>query len=218
MNPAVFKERLTRYYRKHGVTGFLKHAVDKLAEKLFQAPEVIYAVDLPQLTAPRHELPDSWSLAERKAQAEMTAAEIDALYEQLGQLEMNAHMKERFGKGASLWLLGIDGSAVGMVWSESAPTLWPHCMALGPHDLHLFDNVVFEAFRGQGINPVLIETVLQELKRQGFSRLYIETNWRNIPERRSIRKTSFQPLGVASVQRRGGKIIAAWDTTRNPDS
>jgi len=115
-------------------------------------------------------------------------------------------------------LISVDTDTAGMIWTELGGTAGPSCVPLSQSDLHLYDNCVFESFRGKGLNPVLLEFVLAMLKGRGYGRAYITTNWRNLPQRRSIDKTSLKALGVASSRRFLGRTVVVWNPKYDPQS
>ncbi len=218
MRPAIAWERLLRNYRTRGLAGCMSRVAQKVATNLSPRPDVVYFVDLAQLGAPRHPLPDDWTIKERRSEEEITETEIETLYTQLGRHIVDTHIRERFGKGDSLWLISVDTDTAGMIWTELGGTAGPSCVPLSQSDLHLYDNCVFESFRGKGLNPVLLEFVLAMLKGRGYGRAYITTNWRNLPQRRSIDKTSLKALGVASSRRFLGRTVVVWNPKYDPQS
>ena len=83
------------------------------------------------------------------------------------------NMKERFGLGASLWLIKSRDKLAGYGWTLQGGTVEPHYFSLGQDDVHLFDFHVFPQYRGQGMNPFLVTSILSNLgKRRGRACVY----------------------------------------------
>jgi len=76
-------------------------------------------------------------------------------------------MKERFGLGASLWLIKSRDKLAGYGWTLRGGTVEPHYFPLGQDDVHLFDFHVFPHYRGQGMNPFLVIHILRSLAAEG---------------------------------------------------
>lgn len=216
MNLDIWYERVVRYYQKHGAVGVFKRFFQKIMEILSPRPDVVYYVDLLHLDSPKHDLPSDWRIVERKSREEMSEQEVETLCSQLGRKAILKHLKERFEMGSSLWLAYVGNQLAGMIWSEVGSTMNPYYLLLAPKDVHLYDNYVFEHFRGKGINPILVETVIWLLKKQEFWRVYGETKWRNVSERRSLSKTSFAILGTASTRWFLKKMLVVWHLGYDP--
>lgn len=158
-------------------------------------------------------MPQNFAVECRKNFGEILKDEIETLIHYGGERIIRYELKNRFGKGAYLWLMKVDRKAVGMVWTIRQKTLKPYYWPLTPNDVHLFDNEVFRDYRGQGINPFLINYVVFELKQKGFVRAFIETNEINKPEIRSLSKTFFAELGRAKRLHLPGQNITIWSKT-----
>ena len=65
------------------------------------------------------------------------------------------NIKERFDKGASLWLIKFEDRLAGYGWTLQGRTIEPHYFPLGQDDVHLFDFHVFPKYRGRGLTLFL---------------------------------------------------------------
>ena len=113
----------------------------------------------------------------------------------------NFNLDERFSKGATLWCIIYNNLLSGFVWSIPQFPLEKYFLPLTEKDIHLFDNEIFEDYRGKGINKFLIHHVLYELKNMGYQRAYIETAVWNTPEMRSLAKTPFKRLAIVKKKK-----------------
>lgn len=182
----------------------------KCWQKIFIKPDVIYFCDLPSLARFTYELPESCRVLERSQMDSITDKEMTALCEYIDPKMLRYQLRERFLLGATVWLLKKEENCIGMVWTITGKTVEPFYYLIGKNDIHFFNNEIFQPYRGQGFNPGLIEHVLFEMKKRNGIRAYIETNQRNVPEQRSLSKTSFQVLGKAIKLNLGNKCFTLW--------
>ncbi|MHC4749394.1 MAG: GNAT family N-acetyltransferase [Planctomycetota bacterium] len=210
MNRSFLLNRFVRYYRLNGATGTIWKALDKIKELLFRKPEILFFVDLVTRDGNGYVLPDNFTIQCLRSADEIPSQDLDTLFERLGEKIIRYDITERFGKGALLWLVKVDGTLAGYIWSINGGTVRPHYFSLTDKDVHLFDNYVLKEFRGQGINPKLINYVLDELQREGLIRVYIETNIANTSEIRSLAKTDFKEFGVARKSYAGARSFVIW--------
>lgn len=183
-----------------------------LRDLVFSKPDFIYFADLPLLEFPRAQLQEACYVVERRDEGSMLPSELEALNSYIGSQLIFFQLKERFSKGASLWLLKTKDDCIGMVWTIVGATIEPYYYFIGRRDVHFFNNEVFMPYRGKGFNPGLIEHILFSLKERGALRAYLETNQRNIKEQRSLQKTSFQKMGLAKKKNYMGKHHTIWTT------
>ncbi len=202
--------RLIRYYRRNGVTRTIWEVLKKIKKALFTKPEILYFVDLVTRQRKAHTLPDNFTIQCFRSEEEISSQDLNILFEHIGEKIVRYDVKERFGKGALLWLMKVDGTLAGYIWSISGRTIRPHYFPLTDKDVSLFDNYIFEECRGQGINPQLINYVLDELQSEGLIRVFIETNKTNSSEIRSLAKTDFKIFGVARKYHAGKRRFVIW--------
>jgi len=206
--------RFIRYYRRRGVGSTIRRAFEKTGELLSQKPEILLFVDLVTRGRKRCILPDNFTIDCLGSKEEISRQDLNALFEHVGEKIVSYHMKERFRKGACLWLVKVDGSPAGYIWSVNGRTIRPHYFPLADKDVHLFDNFIFEELRGRRINPVLVNFVLGELQSKGLVRAFIETNVTNAREIRSLAKTDFQKFGLGRKYHIGERSLVIWSKVR----
>ena len=202
--------RLIQYYRTNGLVGSFKRIQERIWIDYFCRNEVLYSVDLQHAHIPVPEIPPQYTVVERISQDEITNTELETFLHYREEKWVKPHHKERFEKGATLWIVNSGGKPCGFVWSVKGRTIGSHYFIFTENDTHLFDNEIFHDFRGQGINTYLLLSVLHRLKAGGTDRVHIETKVKNVPERFSLRKTPFIPYAVASKVRIPGHSIVCW--------
>jgi ribosomal protein S18 acetylase RimI-like enzyme len=171
----------------------------------------MYYSELQQITTdilllPQEYLVDSWN---REDTSERNIFEV--FYKYQDENIVKEKIISRFKRGAELWTIQVSKQIAGFVWSIRGTTIKPYFFPLGPNDVHLFDNEIFPPFRGKGLNSILIDSVLLELKKKGILRAFIETrNW-NIAEINSLSKTKLKIFGQVVTLNIGKKVIIWLD-------
>ena len=157
---------------------------------------------------------DEYTVHEKSALSDLVPSEVDALIAGHDVTTIRKKNSARFSKGAHLWLIKRDDTVFGFVWSLGAGTMKPYFFPLGKCDVYLFDNEIFYAYRGKGINRIFLKKVLNELKQHGFRRALIDTRIWDTPEIRCLTRIPFQPIAKARHIRLMGKVIVIWDSDR----
>jgi len=207
--------RLARYFKSNGLVKTVCHCFEKAGQSIFGRRFIIFFVELTKLNDEGIRMPQNFAVECRKNVGEITKDELETLIHYGGERIIRYKLKNRFGKGAYLWLMKVGGRAVGMVWTTRQKTLQPYYYPMSPNDVHVFDNEVFLDYRGRGINPFLINYVVFALKKEGLVRAYIETRVKNIPEIRSLAKTHFSNYASAIKLHIFGHNITFWFKTKN---
>jgi len=109
-------------------------------------------------------------------------------------------------------MLRQEADVLGFVWTVERTPIQPYFFPLTAGDVHMFDNEIFFEYRGRGLNPLLIRTVLAQLRQAGLARVFIETLERNTPERKSLAKTAFKPIGVVRKRHIRHKTVVTWSS------
>jgi GNAT superfamily N-acetyltransferase len=122
----------------------------------------------------------------------------------------NRNIRERFEKGASLWLVKSEDRLAGYGWALQGRTIEPHYFPLAQDDIHLFDFHVFPHYRGRGMNPYLIGHILDDLATNCAGRAFIEAAEWNDAQLSSLRKTPFRCLGSVRSFTVLGHTFVSW--------
>jgi GNAT superfamily N-acetyltransferase len=202
--------RFIRYYKRNGIIGTAHRFLQKVGRLFFPKPDVLFYVDLHGLNNEQSVLSDEFSIDCIKSQAEISKQDLDVLFENIGEKIFIHQVEERFGNGALLWLVKVNGTLAGHIWSIQGKTIQPHFLPLTDKDVHLFDDFIFEEFRGRGVNRVLVNYVLDRQKKENMTRAFIETKLTNKPEIRSLAKTSFKKFGLARKYHAFGRCFVVW--------
>ena len=208
-----WRARFFKYYHQHGFIGTVGRIFREIWLVISKKRFVLYYVDLPISSTDKRTFPSNVQVLPKYNMEEINTDEMNVLASYRGIDVIKYHAKKRFDKGAILWLAKIDGKTAGMIWSLRGRTMEPYYFFLTDNDVHLFDNEIFKDYRGGGINTVLIERVLLELKNMGAIRAFISTNLRNKAEQRSLGKTSFKKFALARKFHILNRDISIWSKT-----
>lgn len=214
MSKSLWLIRLKHYYSKEGLIRTIYRVFQKTKEFFFKKPDVLFFVDLETLEDEECAIPHNFKVECLKSEDEILRGDLTVMYENIDKDIIKYFMEERFSQGALLWLIKVDGTPVGYVWSIERSTIRPHYFPSTVNDVHFFDNLIFEKYRGRSINSALIKYVLNELKRNGIVRAFIETNITNNSEISSLSKTAFQKFGLARKIHIGRYNFVIWSEIR----
>ena len=116
-------------------------------------------------------------------------------------------IQRRFDEGNRCYLAYLDGEPVGYGWVatkvgriEEAGLSWP----LGPQDRHLWDFVTLPPYRGRGVYPHLLQTILRA-ESEGAEHFWIGHRGDNLATQRGILKAGFK-LHWQFVLTAGGEL------------
>lgn len=202
--------RLTEYYRRHGFRAAIRRAALALKRALFASRMVVFYCDLDK-SLPTTAIPKPFKIERVTSEAALSQQDLDAITSIWNPKLARQRTNERFAKGASLWLIKAEDQLAGYGWTLRGYTIEPYFFPVGPDDVHLFDFHVFAQFRGQGINPLLVISVLRNLATDSGGRAFIEAAEWNEAQLSSLRKTPFRQMGLAMSVAIGGFRLVHWD-------
>jgi ribosomal protein S18 acetylase RimI-like enzyme len=202
--------RLKEYYTRHGFRPTIRRAILALRRALFANSMVVFYCDLDKQNLPPVALPSSFQIQRVTSETALIHQDWDAMVSMWNPTLARRNMNERFAKGAALWLVKVESQLAGYGWTLQGRTIERYYFPLGPNDVHLFDFHVFAQYRGQGINPLLVAAIVRNLATNGRGRAFIEAAEWNEAQISSLRKTSFQRLGLARSFTVFGHKFISW--------
>jgi ribosomal protein S18 acetylase RimI-like enzyme len=210
--------RLTNYYRRHGLTGTVRRTKVFLRRFFSSNRLVIFYYDLSRggPISSQGNWPDHITVVRIKNQEEIDHHDWQKIMEFWNPELSRRNFSNRFREGASVWLVHSKGKLAGFGWSLIGRPIKTHFFPFGPNDVHLFDFLVFPEFRGKGFNPFLVTHILDRLGKEGGARAFIEAAESNLPQLRSLGKTGFHFLGVASRVSVFGRTYVKWGKLQVP--
>lgn len=133
--------------------------------------------------------------------------EISSLWNpKLAQREI----RERFEKGASLWLVESYSQLAGFGWTLEGGAIEPYYFPLGAKDVQLFDFYIVPEFRGRTFYWLLTNHILYMLSAEGWSRAFADTGEWNRAQLAAFHMTPFRALGSVRTYRWFGRVLTTW--------
>jgi ribosomal protein S18 acetylase RimI-like enzyme len=126
-------------------------------------------------------------------------------------------IRERFEKGASLWLLESEGQLACYSWTIKGRAIDGYYFPLGSDDVQLFDFYVFPKFRGRAVLWILLAEILQALRAEGAARVFGDVAEWNQPSLSFYKMTPFRLLGMVRTYRILGQVIIRWSSSEPPE-
>jgi len=207
--------RLTEYYKRHGFAATLRRAGLGARRMLFDGRMVVFYCDLYEGRLPQVIVSKALRVERIQALTELSPEDLQAMTSFWNPKLASGNIRERFEKGATLWMVECEGQLAGYGWTMQGQTIAPYYFPLGPDDVHLFDFHVLPSYRGRGINPCLVGQILDHLETNGAGRAFIEAAEWNNAQLSSLRKTQFRCLGLARSFTILGHTFVSW--MRNDD-
>ncbi len=200
--------RLTEYYKRHGFGATIQRARLAVRRALFANRMVVFYCDLTDLTTRAVVIPSSLRIDRVRSEAELSPQDLQEITSFWNPKQARRNIKERFAKGASLWLIKSGDRPAGYGWTLRGCTIAPYYFPMGPNDVQLFDFYVFPKFRGRAMHWLLTAHILQTLAAESSARAFADTHEWNQAQLSSFKMTPFRRLGMArSIEIFGCKFV-----------
>lgn len=203
-------ERLFTYYKQHGFRATAKRILLSFRRALSGNQMVLFYCDLSSFRPANLHVPAHASVERKYSEVELDPQDLLRIVNVSNPKLMRRRLSERLAKGASLWLLKFEGNLVCYGWTLTGCTMEPHFYPLGDSDVHLFDFFVHPEYRGQRVNPLLVNHMLTTLASERKIRAFIEAAEWNTPQLHSLSRTPFQKLGYARKFCLCGRTLVIW--------
>lgn len=211
MGLKMLVKKSIHYYRRKGFLEALRHIPVKLRWTIFRKRDILYICDLPGLDHPNFSLPEGTAVEKKMNFQQLTNDEIKALCEAQDEAMFTDQLKERFRKGSAVWVIKYQGKTAGMFWTITGATIQPHHVCITEKDAHLYNGKILNEYRGHRLFPALTNYILAELKKEGLSRAYVETNLANTAAIRAFESTDVKKVATARKIRLFGRNITIWN-------
>jgi ribosomal protein S18 acetylase RimI-like enzyme len=207
--------RFVDYYQRHGFAATLRRMAMGVKRSLSSGRSVLFYCDLATQTAPPRDLPSFLRVERKKSFAELSPEDLEAMGSVWNPKLVQQVMKERFGLGASAWLIKSRDKLAGYGWTLQGRTVEPHYFPLGQDDVQFIDFHVFPKFRGRAIDWFLMTQILRQLAADGIVRAYGESGEWNEASMASFKMASFRHLGVAKKWTIFGRTNVWWTSNES---
>jgi len=202
--------RLGAYCTRYGFAATIRRAALAMRRALLSNRSVLFYCDLSRQTSPPVDFPKSLRVERRSSYADLNPEDLDQIINVWNPKLAGRNMKERFDRGASLWLIKFDDRLAGYGWTLQGRTIEPHYFPLGPDDVQFLDFHVFPKYRGRAIDWFLMTQILSSLAADGLARAFGEAAEWNRASLASFQMTPFRRLGKARKLTVFGRTIVCW--------
>jgi len=202
--------RLTAYYTRHGFVATNRRAALALKRALFASRMIVFYCDLGKLTTAPVKVPNSLRVERLKSEADVSQQDLQEITSFWNPKLAHRNIQERFGKGATLWLIKSGDKLAGYGWTLQGRTIASYYFLLGEEDVQLFDFYVFPKFRGRAMHWLLTAHILQTLASEGRARAFADTGEWNQAQISSFKMTPFRRLGLVRSFTILGHTFVSW--------
>src|ERR1700756_3330029 len=141
--------RLSGYYSRNGLAATFRRASLAAKRAVFSNRMVVFYCDLRTQNPPMAVLPGQRKIEHIRSFAELKPQDLHDMTSFWNPELAHRNIKERFAKGAWLWLIKSGDNLSGYGWTLRGLTIEPYYFPLAPEDVHFFDFHVFPQYRGQ---------------------------------------------------------------------
>jgi Acetyltransferase (GNAT) family len=202
--------RFTNYYSRHGLRATVGRAGLALKRAIFFGHMVVFYCDLAGQAPGPVNMPSSVRIDRLSREAEIPQEDLREITSFWNPKQARRNIKERFAKGASLWLIRSEDRVAGYGWTLQGRTIAEYYFPMGPKDVQLFDFYVFPKFRGRAMHWLLTAYIVQTLSAEGAMRAFADTGEWNQAQISSFKMTPFRRLGLARSFTLVGRRFVCW--------
>jgi hypothetical protein len=202
--------RFSVYYTRHGFAAAIRRTALAVRHALLSSRSVLFYCDLAGQAAPLAALPAFLKVERKTSSVDLSLQDLQEMTSFWNPDLARRNIKERFDKGASLWLIRCHDSLAGYGWTLQGRTVEPHYFPLGEDDVQFLDFHVFPKYRGRAMDWFLMKQILHGLASDGLARAYGEAAEWNRASLASFQMTPFRRLGLARKFTIFGHTIVSW--------
>jgi hypothetical protein len=202
--------RFAHYYKRHGFRATIRRGALAVRRVLFTNRTVVFYCELAKQTTPPADCPSSLKVERLRTYAELDPQDLHQVIHVWNPKLAQRNIEERFGRGASLWLIKSGNGLAGYSWTLQGQTMVPYYVPLGEDDIHLFDFYVFPKYRGRALIYFLVIHILRSLAAEGAVRVFGEVEEWNQASLLSYTIMPFRRLGWARKLTIFGRTIVCW--------
>jgi ribosomal protein S18 acetylase RimI-like enzyme len=202
--------RFVDYRRRNGLRATIRRIGLAAKRALFSSRSVLFYCDLSTLASSTTDLPGSLKVERKTSETEISLQDLQQITSLWNPKLARRNIQERFGLGASLWLIKFEAQLAGYGWTLQGRTVEPHYFPLGQRDVQFLDFHVFPKFRGRAMDWVLMTHILHTLAAEGAARAFGEAAEWNQASLSSFAMNSFRRLGSARKFTICGHAVVLW--------
>jgi hypothetical protein len=205
--------RATEYYRRHGFAATLQRAGVSVKRAFLTGRMVVFYCDLASRKIPPMQAPAGCCVQRVRTLEELGSDRFQAMTSFWNPKLAQQNIRERFERGASLWLVESNDQLAGFGWSLEGDAIEPYYFPLGAKDVQLFDFYIFPGSRGGTLYWLLTNHILRTLAAEGWSRAFADTHEWNQAQLAAFRMTPLRALGSVKTYRLFGRVLTSWSAS-----
>lgn len=205
--------RMTEYYRRHGFAATLQRAGISVKRAFLSGRMVVFYCDLASRKIQPMHAPAGCYVQRVRSLAELGSDRFQAMTGFWNPKLAQKNIRERFERGASLWLVQSDNQLAGFGWTLEGQAIEPYYFPLGAKDVQLFDFYIFPGSRGGTLYWLLVNHILRTLAAEGWSRAFADTHEWNRAQLAAFQMTPFRALGSVKTNKLFGRELASWSAS-----
>jgi len=202
--------RCTVYFKRNGLRATAGRLGLAAKRSLFSSRSVLFYCDLSTLKPASTDLPNSLKVERHTNQVDLSPQDLQEIINVWNPDQTRRNLQERFGLGASLWLIKVEDHLAGYGWTLQGRTIEPHYFLLAPDDVQFPDFHVFPKYRGRALDWFLMTHILHRLAVEGRARAFGEAAEWNKASLSSFAMTPFRRLGWARKFTILGHTLVYW--------
>lgn len=205
--------RVTEFYRRHGFAATLQRAWVGAKRGFLSGRMVVFYCDLSSRKLRPMNAPAGCSVRRIRSLAELGSDRFRAITGFWNPTLAQQNIRERFERGASLWLVESDRQLAGFGWTLEGSAIEPYYFPLGAKDVQLFDFYIVPEFRGRTLYWLLTNHILCTLAAEGWSRAFADTHEWNRRQLAAFQMTPFRALGSVKSYKLFGRVLTSWSAS-----
>jgi len=203
--------RLISYYRHHGFGATVRRTGLAAKRALMFNRMIVFCCNVDNAKIAPTDLPNFLQIERLTKYAELSPQGLQELTSFWNPKQAHRNIRERFEKGASLWLIRSRDHLAGYSWTLRGRSIAGYYFPMAQDDVQLFDFYVFPKFRGRAILWFLINHILQKLRDEGVARVFGDVAEWNRASLSFYKTIPFQSLGWARKYTVFGQTLVWWD-------
>jgi GNAT superfamily N-acetyltransferase len=202
--------RTVKYLQRHGLKSSVKRLWREARNKFRYNRDILFHRDMLLGGFESHPMPENCRVEKFDKDTGMPERLSKRIGQEYSEELLQEYVHNRFETGACLWCLMNDTEDMSYLWTLKGRAMKPYYFPLTQRDLYVFDGFTFPAFRGKGLNCVVLDFVLKHFRDEGFLRAYLETHEWNSAVIKMVPKNGFVRLGLARKKVHRGKVKVTW--------
>jgi len=202
--------RFINYYQKKGFLKTVSRIFEQFYRILFKSKTVLFFADMSEVDNSKLKLPQDIVIEYKESFNQALQSDMKKMINYWEDIMEMDRARERFEKGAILWIIKSKADIAGFGWSIRGKMVSPYHLPITPNDVVLFDFFTFEEYRGHGFYALLLENIKGKMKLEGVSRVYGHSYEWNRSSIHGLEKGNMHKFIVTRKFHFWGRNITIW--------